>query len=62
VKKGSVSLVVAMEIALPRVPMNASILKMKSSIATPLFTAAFGAELFPSPSSMGPAFILAIGK
>lgn len=45
VKKGSVSLVVPMEIALARVPKTAISLKTKSSIDTPLFNPLLEDEL-----------------
>lgn len=57
VKKGSVSLVVAIAIALPSVPIKASSLNMKSSIEIPLFTPLLGAEFLASPSSTPLAFI-----
>lgn len=57
-KKGSVSLVVPMAIALPRAPAKASSLKTKSSIEIPLFTPYVGVEFLASPISTAPAFII----
>lgn len=57
VENGRVSLVVPMAMALAKVPIPATILRMKSSTETPLFTISLVGEDFEiSPASI-PAFI-----
>ena len=58
VENGSVSLVVPILNALPSVQIAATILKMKSTIESPLFTPLFGAPPFEiSPPSTALTFI-----
>lgn len=61
VTKGSVSLVVAIAIELPRVPTTASSLKMKSRMDNPLFIPLTAVDLFlPSSTPSTSASVLNI--